>query len=137
MLKLVKSLATHSFQLTVCLRSVPVRILFLRDPESQHHWCIPFVLDSNPLATIKWLYNNKPLIENRYTYTELIRDASDGSVQHGCLYLNKPTHLNNGYYTLMVDNKLGQDEATVNGKFMDNPFDPLDPEGIIPGEATS
>ncbi|XP_056617764.1 high affinity nerve growth factor receptor [Triplophysa dalaica] len=110
----------------------PVQILYLRSPESQHHWCIPFVLDSNPLATIKWLYNNKPLIENRYTYTELIRDASDGSKQHGCLYLNKPTHLNNGYYTLMVDNKLGQDEATVNGKFMDNPFDPLDPEGIIP-----
>ncbi|XP_051575181.1 high affinity nerve growth factor receptor-like [Myxocyprinus asiaticus] len=109
----------------------PVRILFLRDPEPQHHWCFPFAVDSNPPATIKWLYNNTPLIETRYTYTELIRDATDGSVQHGCLFLNKPTHLNNGYYTLIVENKLGRDEATANAKFMDNPFDPFDPEGII------
>ncbi|XP_051576014.1 high affinity nerve growth factor receptor isoform X1 [Myxocyprinus asiaticus] len=110
----------------------PVRILFLKDPEPQHHWCFPFAVDSNPPATIKWLYNNTPLIETRYTYTELIRDAADGSVQHGCLFLNKPTHLNNGYYTLIVENKLGRDEATANAKFMDNPFDPFDPEGIIP-----
>ncbi|ROL41424.1 High affinity nerve growth factor receptor [Anabarilius grahami] len=110
----------------------PVRILFLKDPEPQHHWCFPFAVDSNPPATIKWLYNNTPLIETRYTYTELIRDAADGSVQHGCLFLNKPTHLNNGNYTLIVENKLGRDQAMVNGKFMDNPFDPLDPEGIIP-----
>lgn len=119
----------------LCL--VPVRILFLKDPEPQHHWCIPFAVDSNPPATIKWLYNNTPLIETRYTYTELIRDAADGSVQHGCLFLNKPTHLNNGNYTLIVKNKLGRDQATAKGMFMVNPFDPFDPEGIIPGECTS
>ncbi|XP_073702641.1 high affinity nerve growth factor receptor-like [Garra rufa] len=109
----------------------PVRILFLKDPEPQHHWCFPFAVDSNPPATIKWLYNHTPLNETRYAYTELIRDAADGSVQHGCLFLNKPTHLNNGNYTLIVENKLGRDQATAKGKFMDNPFDPLDPEGII------
>lgn len=123
--------------LTVCLYSVPVKILYLRDPEPQHHWCVPFSVDSNPPATINWLYNNSPLIENLYAYTELIRDASDGSVQHGCLFLNKPTHLNNGYYTLIVINKLGRDEATVNGTFMENPFDSLDPEGIILGKSSS
>uniref|UniRef100_A0A672K2C6 Tyrosine-protein kinase receptor n=1 Tax=Sinocyclocheilus grahami TaxID=75366 RepID=A0A672K2C6_SINGR len=110
----------------------PVRILFLKDPEPQHHWCFPFAVDSNPPASIKWLYNNTTLVETLYTYTELIRDAADGSVQHGCLFLNKPTHLNNGNYTLIVENKLGRDQAMVNGKFMDNPFDPFDPEGIIP-----
>ncbi|KAL1258726.1 hypothetical protein QQF64_009303, partial [Cirrhinus molitorella] len=110
----------------------PVRILFLKDPEPQHHWCFPFAVDSNPPATIKWLYNNTPLTETRYAYTELIRDAADGSVQHGCLFLNKPTHFNNGNYTLIVENKLGRDQATANGMFMDNPFDPFDPEGIIP-----
>ncbi|KTF84958.1 hypothetical protein cypCar_00027015 [Cyprinus carpio] len=114
----------------MCL--VPVRILFLKDPEPQHHWCIPFAVDSNPPATFKWLYNNMTLAETLYTYTELIRDATDGSIQHGCLFLNKPTHINNGNYTLIVENKLGRDQATVNGKFMDNPFDPFDQEGIIP-----
>uniref|UniRef100_A0A8C1TZK8 receptor protein-tyrosine kinase n=1 Tax=Cyprinus carpio TaxID=7962 RepID=A0A8C1TZK8_CYPCA len=109
----------------------PVRILFLKDPEPQHHWCFPFTVDSNPPATIRWLYNNLPLIETRYTYTELIRDAADGSIQHGCLFLNKPTHLNNGNYTLIVENKLGRDQATRYGKFMENPFEPFDPEGII------
>uniref|UniRef100_A0A8C1X0F3 receptor protein-tyrosine kinase n=1 Tax=Cyprinus carpio TaxID=7962 RepID=A0A8C1X0F3_CYPCA len=115
----------------------PVRLLFLNDPEPQHHWCIPFAVDSNPPATFKWLYNNMTLAETLYTYTELIRDAADGSIQHGCLFLNKPTHINNGNYTLIVENKLGRDQATVNGKFMDNPFDPFDQEGIIPAAPTN
>lgn len=73
-------------------------------------------------------------METLYTYTQLIPDSDDGSVQHGCLFLNKPTHLNNGNYTLFVENTLGRAQATVSGKFMENPFDPFDPEGIIPGE---
>ncbi|XP_065154890.1 high affinity nerve growth factor receptor isoform X1 [Paramisgurnus dabryanus] len=109
----------------------PVRILSLSNPEPQHHWCVPFRVDSNPPATIKWLVNREPLVETQFFYTELIRDAADGSVQHGCLFLNKPTHLNNGYYTIIVENKLGRAEATVYGDFMTNPFGSADPEGII------
>ncbi|KAF4076115.1 hypothetical protein AMELA_G00226790 [Ameiurus melas] len=110
----------------------PVKILSLKPPEPQHHWCIPFVVDGNPAPSIRWLYNNMSLIETMYTYTQLIPDSDDGSVQHGCLFLNKPTHLNNGYYTLIAENTLGQAQATAIGNFMDNPFDPFDPEGIIP-----
>lgn len=61
-------------------------------------------------------------------------DSGDGSVKHGCLYLNKPTHMNNGHYTLIVQNKLGRDEATAFGLFMENPFGNLDPEGKMLGE---
>lgn len=61
-------------------------------------------------------------------------DSGDGSVKHGCLNLNKPTHINNGNYTLIVQNKLGRDEATAFGLFMENPFGTLDPEGKILGE---
>ncbi|KAK3515020.1 hypothetical protein QTP70_003369 [Hemibagrus guttatus] len=110
----------------------PANILFLKVPEPQHHWCFPFAVDGNPAPTIKWLYNSMPLVETVYAYTQIIPDLDDGSVYHGCLFLNKPTHFNNGYYTLIVENALGRDEATTFGKFMDNPFDPLDPEGIIP-----
>ncbi|XP_031432445.1 high affinity nerve growth factor receptor isoform X2 [Clupea harengus] len=110
----------------------PVKILFLRDPEQQHNWCIPFALDGNPAPSIRWLYNGSALTEGLYTYTQLIPDSEDGSIVHGCLFLNKPTHLNNGYYTLIVNNTLGTDSETALGKFMDNPFDPFDPEGIIP-----
>ncbi|XP_035464548.1 high affinity nerve growth factor receptor [Scophthalmus maximus] len=110
----------------------PVRILFLRDAVQQHFWCFPFAVDGNPEPSINWLYNGKVLRESVYTYTQFITDSSDGSVKHGCLFLNKPTHINNGFYTLIVQNKLGRDEATANGSFMTNPFDPLDPEGIIP-----
>ncbi|XP_030637236.1 high affinity nerve growth factor receptor [Chanos chanos] len=109
-----------------------VKILFLREAEQQHHWCFPFAVDGNPAPSIRWLYNYTELNETNYTYTQLIPDADDGSVQHGCLFLDKPTHLNNGFYTLIVKNKHGADNATATGKFMDNPFDPLDPEGIIP-----
>lgn len=69
-------------------------------------------------------------------YTHFIPDSADGSVKHGCFTLNKPTHMNNGYYTLIVQNKLGRDEATAFGKFMENPFGTLDPKGEIPGELT-
>ncbi|TSK20099.1 High affinity nerve growth factor receptor [Bagarius yarrelli] len=116
---------------------VPANILFLQHPEQQHHWCFPFAVDGNPAPSIRWLYNSTPLVETVYTYTQRIPDLDDGSVYHGCLFLNKPTHLNNGYYTLIVENSLGRDQATAFGKFMDNPFDPFDPEGIIPAVSTN
>ncbi|XP_035811316.1 high affinity nerve growth factor receptor isoform X2 [Amphiprion ocellaris] len=111
----------------------PATILFLRDAVQQHNWCFPFAVDGNPDPNITWLYNGVIFKENRYAYTQLIQDSGDGSVKHGCLFLNKPTHINNGNYTLVVWNRLGRDEATAIGLFMDNPFDPLDPEGLIPG----
>ncbi|CAL8247705.1 unnamed protein product [Lota lota] len=110
----------------------PVKILFLHKAEPQHHWCFPFAVDGNPEPTIRWLYNGHTLTEGKYTYTQLIPDMDDGSVKHGCLFLNKPTHLNNGVYTLVVHNRLGSDQANATGNFMDNPFEPYDPEGIIP-----
>ncbi|XP_034384956.1 high affinity nerve growth factor receptor [Cyclopterus lumpus] len=110
----------------------PVRIGYLGNAVQQHHWCFPFVVDGNPEPTITWRYNGHELKESAYTYTQLIPDSGDGSEKHGCLFLNKPTHINNGLYTLMVQNKLGRDEATANGSFMDNPFDEFDPEGIFP-----
>ncbi|XP_029307965.1 high affinity nerve growth factor receptor [Cottoperca gobio] len=110
----------------------PVKIVFMKDAVQQHHWCFPFAVDGNPEPHISWRYNGNELKMSKYTYIQLIPDSSDGSVKHGCLFLNKPTHINNGNYTLIVQNKLGRDEATAIGSFMDNPFDPLDPEGIIP-----
>ncbi|XP_072249676.1 high affinity nerve growth factor receptor [Leuresthes tenuis] len=110
----------------------PVKILFLRDAVQQHNWCFPFAVDGNPEPKMTWLRDGVQIKESIYVYMQLIPDSSDGSVKHGCLFLNKPTHINNGNYTLIVDNRLGRDQATAVGIFMDNPFDPLDPEGIIP-----
>lgn len=110
----------------------PARILFLKDAVPMHHWCFPFAVDGNPEPNITWLYNGGVLRLNRFAYTDFITDASDGSERHGCLYLNKPTHINNGVYTLLAENRLGRDQANATGRFMDNPFDPFDPEGIIP-----
>ncbi|XP_034553546.1 high affinity nerve growth factor receptor isoform X1 [Notolabrus celidotus] len=109
-----------------------VRILFLRDAEQQHHWCFPFAVDGNPEPTTSWLYNGRKLVLNHFTFEQLIPDTTDGSVKHGCLFLNKPTHVNNGKYTLIAQNRLGKDMATANGLFMINPFEPHNPEGIIP-----
>ncbi|XP_019719297.1 high affinity nerve growth factor receptor [Hippocampus comes] len=110
----------------------PAKILNLSDAVQLHHWCFSFVVDGNPEANISWLYEGAELKETAFTYTQLIPDSSDGSKKHGCLSLDKPTHINNGRYTLLVDNKLGKDNATAIGKFMDNPFGLFDPEGIIP-----
>uniref|UniRef100_UPI0037E80078 high affinity nerve growth factor receptor n=1 Tax=Semicossyphus pulcher TaxID=241346 RepID=UPI0037E80078 len=110
----------------------PVKIIFLLDAVQQHHWCFPFAVDGNPEPTIEWLYNGSELKETVYKYTQLIPDTGDGSVKHGCLFLNKPTHVDNGKYTLIVQNKLGRDKATANGMFMISPFEDHNPEGIIP-----
>uniref|UniRef100_A0A3Q3ASJ9 Tyrosine-protein kinase receptor n=2 Tax=Kryptolebias marmoratus TaxID=37003 RepID=A0A3Q3ASJ9_KRYMA len=107
------------------------RIIFLRDAEPQHHWCFPFAVDGNPEPNITWLYNGAVIKETYYTYMQFIPDSNDGSVKHGCLFLNKPTHINNGNYSIIVENKLGWDKATAVGMFMENPFQD-NPEGLIP-----
>ncbi|KAM9310704.1 high affinity nerve growth factor receptor [Pholidichthys leucotaenia] len=109
----------------------PARILFLKDPVKHHHWCFPFAIDGNPGPNITWLYNGETL-KSKYAYTQLMKAPGDGSVEQGCLNLNTPTHINNGNYTLIVQNRLGKDKATAVGMFMDNPFGP-DPKGEIPG----
>ncbi|XP_058862195.1 high affinity nerve growth factor receptor isoform X2 [Acipenser ruthenus] len=108
----------------------PPKILELGNAVPQHHWCFPFSVDGNPTPNISWLYNGSELQESMYIFTQVIRDESDGSKTHGCLAFNKPTHLNNGNYTLVVNNSLGGAAATACGMFMDNPFD--NPEGLIP-----
>lgn len=111
-----------------------MKIVFLKNAVQHHHWCFPFAVDGNPEPTISWLYNGQELKNSKFTYTKFMPDSGDGSVKHGCLNLNKPTHINNGNYTLIVQNKLGRDEATAFGLFMENPFGTLDPEGKILGE---
>ncbi|XP_029958100.1 high affinity nerve growth factor receptor isoform X2 [Salarias fasciatus] len=110
----------------------PVKIIYLRNAEQQHHWCIPFAVDGNPEPEISWLYNGASFTLTRYAYMQLIPDSLDGSVKHGCLFFNKPTHVNNGFYTLVARNRLGGANATAEGMFMNNPFGPSDPEGLIP-----
>ncbi|KAM9723744.1 high affinity nerve growth factor receptor [Menidia menidia] len=115
----------------VLYKKIPVVIISLNDAVQQHNWCFPFVVDGNPEPRISWLRDGVPIVDNDYVFTDFIPDAGDGSKKHGCLYLNKPTHINNGNYTLVVENRLGRDQATAVGRFMENPFDPHDPEGII------
>ncbi|XP_077576279.1 high affinity nerve growth factor receptor [Stigmatopora nigra] len=109
----------------------PAKIVYLGNAVPMHHWCFPFIVDGNPEVNISWLYRGRELRETVLTYTDIIADSGDGSKKHGCLYLDKPTHMNNGLYTLMVDNRLGGARANATGDFMDNPFG-SDPEGIIP-----
>ncbi|XP_019962199.1 high affinity nerve growth factor receptor [Paralichthys olivaceus] len=109
----------------------PVKIIFLKNAVRQHFWCFPFAVDGNPEPSVAWLYNEKELKQTRYTYTQFFTDSSDGSVKQGCLFLDKPTHINNGNYTLIAQNKLGRDVATAIGDFMSNPFGTNNPEGSI------
>lgn len=83
---------------------------------------------------MSWLYSGQELKMSKFTFVQFMHDSGDGSVKHGCLNLNKPTHMNNGNYTLIVQNKLGRDEATAFGFFMENPFGTQNPEGIFSGE---
>ncbi|XP_074508828.1 high affinity nerve growth factor receptor isoform X2 [Sebastes fasciatus] len=109
----------------------PVKIIFLGNAVQQHHWCFPFAVDGNPEPNISWRYKGNELKSTAFRFTQLIPDSADGSKKHGCLFLDKPTHVDNGNYTLIVQNKLGRDEATASGMFMVNPFETHNPEGMI------
>lgn len=107
-------------------------ILLLHEAIPQHFWCIPFSVDGNPAPSIRWLFNGTALAEGPYIHTRIVEYEHNSTVLHGCLQLNRPTHVNNGNYTLLVRNPLGAAARSVRGRFMDNPFS-FSPEEPIPG----
>uniref|UniRef100_A0A8C3IU79 Tyrosine-protein kinase receptor n=1 Tax=Chrysemys picta bellii TaxID=8478 RepID=A0A8C3IU79_CHRPI len=97
-----------------------------------HYWCIPFSVDGNPPPALRWLFNGSALAEGQYIHTKIVEYEHNSTVAHGCLQLNRPTHVNNGNYTLLARNPLGADARTVPGRFMDNPFiKPGSPSGPV------
>ncbi|NWZ29031.1 NTRK1 factor, partial [Asarcornis scutulata] len=114
----------------------PPVILLLHEAIPQHFWCIPFSVDSNPAPSIRWLFNGTALAEGPYIHTRIVEYEHNSTVLHGCLQLNRPTHVNNGNYTLLVRNPLGAAARSVRGRFMDNPFS-FSPEEPIPGTRNS
>lgn len=72
------------------------------------------------------------LPEGPYIHTRIVEYEPNSTVLHGCLQLNRPTHVNNGNYTLVVQNPLGRATRSIQGRFMDNPFS-FSPEEPIPG----
>lgn len=111
---------------------VPPVILLLHEAIPQHFWCIPFSVDGNPVPSIRWLFNGTALAEGPYIHTRIVEYEHNSTVLHGCLQLNRPTHVNNGNYTLLVRNPLGSAARSVQGRFMENPFS-FSPEEPIPG----
>ncbi|NWX44472.1 NTRK1 factor, partial [Steatornis caripensis] len=111
----------------------PPVILVLQEAIPQHLWCIPFSVDGNPVPSIRWLFNGTALAEGRYIHTHIVEYEHNSTVLHGCLQFNRPTHVNNGNYTLLVRNPLGSAARSVQGRFMENPFS-FSPEEPIPAE---
>ncbi|NXD97190.1 NTRK1 factor, partial [Chaetorhynchus papuensis] len=111
----------------------PPVILLLDKAIPRHFWCIPFSVDANPAPSIHWLFNGTVLVEGLYIHTLIMEYEHNSTVLHGCLQLNRPTHVNNGNYTLLVRNPLGWAARSVQGRFMDNPFS-FSPEEPIPGD---
>lgn len=109
---------SHLFPLCFSLLDPP-RILSLEEPELRLEHCIEFVVHGNPAPSLYWLHNGQLLRE-----TEIIRMEfyQQGEVSEGCLLFNKPTHYNNGNYTIVATNKLGTTNQTIKGHFLATPF---------------
>lgn len=101
----------------------PPRVVSLEEPEPRLEHCIEFMVRGNPPPTLHWLHNGQPLRESKIIRVEFYQE---GEVSEGCLLFNKPTHYNNGNYTLIAKNPLGTANQTINGHFLKEPF---------PGEA--
>ncbi|NWT76576.1 NTRK1 factor, partial [Prunella himalayana] len=129
----VAGLAEDSVMLNV---TFPPVILLLDTAIPRHSWCIPFSVDANPVPGIHWLFNGTALVEGLYIHTLIMEYEHNSTILHGCLQLNRPTHVNNGNYTLVVHNALGSASRSVHVRFMDNPFS-FSPEEPIPGTRNS
>ncbi|KAM7416808.1 hypothetical protein PAMA_018734 [Pampus argenteus] len=97
----------------------PPKITKLSDAIPDHHWCIPFSVSGNPEPQLKWFLNDEVVKEGIYIMT-MIHDITEREY-HGCLQLDSPTHLNNGQYTLVAENKFGSDRKEVEAHFMRKP----------------
>lgn len=104
---------------TVASVSVAPTILTLLSPERDHHWCIPFTVTGNPKPELRWYHNNKPLQEQDYIRTMI--HVTTENQQHGCLQLVNPTHIHNGEYKLVAENKYGRDEKNISAQFLHPP----------------
>ncbi|XP_038161683.1 neurotrophic tyrosine kinase, receptor, type 2a isoform X10 [Cyprinodon tularosa] len=104
----------------------------LSDAIPDHHWCIPFSVAANPKPTFRWYLNHKEITEGQYIVT-MIHDITEREY-HGCLQLDSPTHLNNGLYTLIVENDFGKDKKEINAHFMLQPDGPSEPSYYGPEE---
>lgn len=99
----------------------PPKITKLSDAIPDHHWCIPFSVAGNPAPQLKWYLNDEAVTEGIYIMTR-IHDITEREY-HGCLQLDSPTHLNNGFYTLVAENEFGTDRRKVEAHFMRKPWD--------------
>ncbi|KAM7392054.1 hypothetical protein PAMP_022696 [Pampus punctatissimus] len=104
----------------------PPKITKLSDAIPDHHWCIPFSVSGNPEPQLKWFLNDEAVTEGVYIMT-MIHDITEREY-HGCLQLDSPTHLNNGQYTLVAENKFGSDQKKVEAHFMYKPWEGTEKE---------
>ncbi|KAL0965787.1 hypothetical protein UPYG_G00285700 [Umbra pygmaea] len=101
----------------------PPTILELQEPVKNHHWCIPFTVTGNPKPELQWYHQDQELHKQDYIKTEI--SESFGSVHHGCLQLDNPTHIHNGQYRLVAKNEYGEDRKVINANFLVPPdYDP-------------
>ncbi|XP_072840539.2 high affinity nerve growth factor receptor isoform X1 [Pogona vitticeps] len=110
----------------------PATILDLGPAVHYHKWCVPFSVDGNPTPSIRWRFEGRDLNETEYVRTRFYDPAQNSTVVHGYLELDKPTHVSNGNYTLLVRNPLGADARTAYQHFMDVPEEDFLPEEPIP-----
>ncbi|NWV92492.1 NTRK3 factor, partial [Machaerirhynchus nigripectus] len=97
----------------------PPRILTLEEPVLHMEHCIAFAVHGNPAPTLHWLHNGQVLRETEIIHMEFYQQ---GEVSEGCLLFNKPTHYNNGNYTIVATNQLGSANQTIKGHFLEKPF---------------
>nr|AAD00002.1 neurotrophin receptor B xTrkB-alpha [Xenopus laevis] len=101
----------------------PPVITFIDLPTLDHHWCIPFSVRGNPKPTLQWFHEGNILSETDFIWSKIHETSNYTSEHHGCLQLDSPTHLNNGFYTLRAENIYGRDERSISALFMKGPDD--------------
>lgn len=97
----------------------PPRVLQLDEPIEAFHWNIPYKVTGYPLPNVTWLKDGQPLVQSDVIFERAT--TLYNAVIIGSLTFTMANHLDNGNYTIVVENVWGTDRRTVEAKFLQFP----------------
>ncbi|XP_074651566.1 high affinity nerve growth factor receptor-like [Tubulanus polymorphus] len=93
---------------------------------SYFSWCIRYSVHGMPMPELKSILFNNKLLKRPYGNIEelLVKVEPEKGSYHACLKFKHTHYGNNGFYTIVVANKHGEANITVNATFYKSGFSP-------------
>nr|XP_042908764.1 BDNF/NT-3 growth factors receptor-like [Parasteatoda tepidariorum] len=89
--------------------------------EKNFYWCIYYQVAGFPKPHRTWYFNNQPLQNPLIRDLENAWTMKNSYLADGCLQLERASQVNEGLYTVIATNSLGEVNYTIDAKFHKDP----------------